>query len=201
MIRTGAVLAALLASGVLVGCGTDHSSAGSSHDCAFLMSEARSYISGLDRYEDLEAPMEGGADWVIEELKSECPSEFSRVRSEAAQRARSLQGAPDLQVAPEDAGPRIDDGDTRWNEARDQVGVRRTVCGPLVNDGQSDDDVFLNLGRGYPDPDRFTVVIWDVGEIEEIPPGTKVCASGTISSYQGVAQIEAPLGAVAIDLP
>ncbi len=81
------------------------------------------------------------------------------------------------------------------------MGERKTACGPLVKDGQSDDDVFLNLVRGYPDPDRFTIVIWDAGGVEEIAAGTAVCAEGRVSMYEGVTQIQADLEGVQVDLP
>lgn len=201
---TRAGLAALLVSGIaLVGCSSGGAAgaagAGAAgDDCAFLLSEAREHVSGLTSYEALEAPLEDGADWVIAELKSDCPAEFSQVRSEVADKARNLVGGADPWDDPGASGAR---GGLRWNQADDHVGERRTVCGPLVNDGRSGDDVFLNLGRGYPDRERFTVVLWDVGGIEEIPSGTKVCASGTISLYQGVAQIQAQLEDVSADLP
>lgn len=51
-------------------------------------------------------------------------------------------------------------------------------------------DVFLNIGRDYPDPARFTIVLWDVGGVESLPAGTTLCATGPISMYNGVAQIE-----------
>lgn len=77
-----------------------------------------------------------------------------------------------------------------WNEAADHVDTRQRVCGPLAGTGTTSDDVFLNLGRDYPDPDRFTVVLWDVGRVQHIDAGTNICVSGVVTSYQGVAQIE-----------
>lgn len=81
-------------------------------------------------------------------------------------------------------------GGIAWNEAAGLVGTDQRVCGPLVNSGTSDDDVFLNLGRGYPDASRFTIVIWDIGGIEPIEYGLTLFTSGVITSYEGVAQIE-----------
>ena len=73
------------------------------------------------------------------------------------------------------------------------------MCGPLTTIRTDDDDVFLNLGRGYPDPARFTIIIWDVGEVERLPAGTELCATGIVSSYYGVAQIElSDIGAVEV---
>ncbi len=81
-------------------------------------------------------------------------------------------------------------GGVAWDEAIAHVGSRERVCGPLASIGSSSDDVFLNIGRDYPDPDRFTVVLWDIGRVKHIAAGTTVCASGRITRYQGVAQIE-----------
>lgn len=61
---------------------------------------------------------------------------------------------------------------------------------PLAGTGTSTDDVFLNLGRNYPDPERFTIVLWDVGGIDAPPVGKTLCATGQITAYRGVAEIE-----------
>jgi hypothetical protein len=61
---------------------------------------------------------------------------------------------------------------------------------PLAGSGNSEDDVFLNLGLNYPASGRFQIVIWDIGGIEPIPYGATLCTVGVITVYQGVAQIE-----------
>lgn len=81
-------------------------------------------------------------------------------------------------------------GGIAWNKAINHVGSRKRVCGPLAGIGSSSDDVFLNIGRDYPDPGRFTVVLWDIGGIKPIAAGTTVCVSGRISLYRGVPQIQ-----------
>ena len=83
-----------------------------------------------------------------------------------------------------------DGGDVSWDDAINHVGTVQRVCGPLAGDGQDNDDVFLNLGLDYPDPERFQIVVWDVGALEPIPYGSKVCTTGLISTYNGVVQIE-----------
>ncbi len=52
----------------------------------------------------------------------------------------------------------------QWDEAYQYTDQYVSVCGPVVDsyfaastDGQP---TFLNLGKEYPDPDRFTVLIW-----------------------------------------
>jgi len=81
-------------------------------------------------------------------------------------------------------------GGIAWRDAAHKVGTNQRICGPLVSIRNSNDDVFLNLGYDYPDPGRFTIVIWDIGALEPIPSGTTVCTTGVISLFDGVLQIE-----------
>jgi len=81
-------------------------------------------------------------------------------------------------------------GGIAWNEAAAHAGTTQRVCGPLAGGGNSYDDVFLNLGRDYPDPARFQIVVWDIGSLEPIAGGLTLCTSGRITLYEGVAQIE-----------
>lgn len=81
-------------------------------------------------------------------------------------------------------------GGIAWNEAVGYAGTEQRVCGPLAGGGNSEDDVFLNLGLDYPDPERFQIVVWDVGGLEPIAGGSTLCTSGVITLYNGVAQIE-----------
>ena len=76
------------------------------------------------------------------------------------------------------------------NEAGNYAGMTQHVCGPLAGSGDSNDDVFLNLGRDYPDTGRFQIVLWDIGGVEPIPHGTTLCTMGEITLYEGVAQVE-----------
>lgn len=86
-----------------------------------------------------------------------------------------------------------------WDEAIDHIGERGTVCGPVMGtryaSGSRGEPTFLNLGKDYPDPDRFTVVIW--GENRDNFPfapeveydNKTICVSGLIETYEGVPQI------------
>lgn len=111
---------------------------------------------------------------------------------------RVCMGNPRRSVR-ETAADRNPGGGIAWNEAANHVGTSQRVCGPLSGIGSSEDDVFLNLGRDYPDPARFTIVLWDVGSVQAPPSGAMLCASGVISTYEGVAQMELrSVGAVEI---
>jgi hypothetical protein len=87
-----------------------------------------------------------------------------------------------------------------WNEAKSWAGEFKVVCGPVVDtayaSGSSGKPTFLNIGRSYPDPERFTVVIWD-GNRANFPRqpenyylGKDICVDGLIELYKGGAQIE-----------
>ena len=90
-------------------------------------------------------------------------------------------------------------GGISWQEAASHARSVQKVCGPLAGTGMSDDDFFLNVGRDYPDPQRFTIVLWDVGSVQPPPLGATVCATGPIVLYQGVAQIQVrSVGAVEV---
>ena len=87
------------------------------------------------------------------------------------------------------AGETQPGGGIAWDEAANYAGTTQRVCGPLAGSGISDDDVFLNLGRDYPDPERFQILIWDIGSVEPILIGATVCASGEVALHDGVAEI------------
>lgn len=90
--------------------------------------------------------------------------------------------------------------DIQWNEAKYNIGEWKTVCGTVVDthyavtsNGQP---TFLNIGEPYPDPARFTVVIWgDYRGNFPSPPedyylGKNIGVTGLITEYEGIAQIE-----------
>ncbi len=86
-----------------------------------------------------------------------------------------------------------------WDKAYEHVGERATVRGPVKSpryaSGSRGQPTFLNVGRPYPDPDRFTVVIWgeDRGNFPSPPEqaydGETICVTGLIETYQGGPQI------------
>ena len=87
-----------------------------------------------------------------------------------------------------------------WDEAKNHIGERTTVYGLVVDtryaSGSSGKPTFLNMGNSYPDPNRFTVVIW-IGNRAKFPQppevyynGKTIYVTGLIDSYEGVPQIE-----------
>lgn len=127
-----------------------------------------------------------------------CADWSNRIRAEAVELLRVEGLCQDALLANGAPPATIADG-LSWDAAAEYVGTEQRVCGPITTIRTDDDDVFLNLGRDYPDPARFTIIIWDVGEVERLPAGTELCATGLVSSYDGVAQIElSDIGAVEV---
>lgn len=175
-----AATAANAVSLLLVGCFSS-GGAGANADsvttaCADLLAEARHLVA-------IGQTGDGRLDWTLDELSYRCDAEYDRFVDETA---AAIAGDPGGSSAAT-SGPT---GSIPWSDAINRVGSTQYVCGPLANSGVSGDDVFLNLGLGYPEVGRFTIVLWDVGAVEEIPSGTTLCARGTITLYQGTAQIE-----------
>ena len=87
-----------------------------------------------------------------------------------------------------------------WDEAKYHIGERTTVYGAVVDthwaSGSKGKPTFLNIGKPYPDPDRFTVVIW-VDYRANFPQapevyylGKTIYVTGLITEYNGIPQIE-----------
>ena len=85
-------------------------------------------------------------------------------------------------------------------EAKDHIGERTTVYGTVVSanyaSGSSGQPTFLNMCYAYPNPNRFTVVIWgeNRGKFPQPPEdyydGKTIYVSGLIVPYEGMAEIE-----------
>lgn len=82
-------------------------------------------------------------------------------------------------------------------DAAAKVGQTATVCGTVVSPTYlTGGPTFLNLDAAYPDH-HFTIVIWpEYRDLYARPPeemfaGRFACVRGYVSSYNGVAQIEA----------
>jgi SH3-like domain-containing protein len=87
-----------------------------------------------------------------------------------------------------------------WDQARNYVGQRTTVCGPVARafyaGSSRGQPTFVDLGNAFPNPSRFTTVIWgrDRGNFSPSPEslyrGKSLCVSGTVQLFEGVPQIE-----------
>ncbi len=87
-----------------------------------------------------------------------------------------------------------------WSEALNHVGEQATVRGPVKGANYASKTkgkpTFLDIGRAYPDPARFTVLIWGDDRAafavapEKAYTGKTICVTGLITSYKGGAEIE-----------
>ena len=77
-----------------------------------------------------------------------------------------------------------------WDQAGNYSGTYQRVCGRLTSMRNTYNGAFVNVGRDYPDPGRFTFVLWGY-ELQPLPSAATICASGNIYIYEGTtAQME-----------
>lgn len=86
-----------------------------------------------------------------------------------------------------------------WRRASGLEGEVGSVRGPVVSTryvpSEKGRPTFLNIGVDYPNPSRFTVVIFgeDRGSFAEAPEdaydGARVCVTGLVEDYQGVTEM------------
>lgn len=91
-------------------------------------------------------------------------------------------------------------GAIAWDAAGEHVGQIVTVRGPVVDaafaSASRGQPTFLNIGKGYPDPGRFTVVIWIPNRDnfpaapEELYRGRMICVTGEVTLYNGLPEME-----------
>jgi micrococcal nuclease len=87
-----------------------------------------------------------------------------------------------------------------WGAAAAHAGERATVRGPVVGThfaaSANGQPTFLNVGRDYPDPSRFQVLVWGrdrdrfPAPPERLYDGRTICVTGRIALYRGVAEME-----------
>jgi len=88
----------------------------------------------------------------------------------------------------------------QWDEAKDHIGDRTTVCGPVAGTKygatSSGNPTWLNIGKDYPSSERFVVIIWGENRSNFPQPpetyyyGKTICVTGLIQEYKGIPQIE-----------
>jgi hypothetical protein len=86
-----------------------------------------------------------------------------------------------------------------WDEAAAHVGEEITLCGPVMGahyaESSQGKPTFLNIGEPYPNPARFTVVIWGddranfPGKPEELYTDQEICITSTIEEYDGALEM------------
>jgi DNA/RNA endonuclease YhcR with UshA esterase domain len=113
----------------------------------------------------------------------------------------SLTSHKDITPTQENSsGQTSDSNQINWNEANGYIGEFVTVCGPVVSTyfatSTNGQPTFLNIGKEYPDPERFTALIWG-RNLENFPfnPdeyyfGKTICVQGFVEEYEGILEIE-----------
>ena len=81
-------------------------------------------------------------------------------------------------------------GEVAWDRAGSHEGETVRVCGPLRGTGSTQDATFLNLGVDHPDPERFTVVIWEAAPRRSWSVGARVCARGTGEAFEDIHEMQ-----------
>ena len=87
-----------------------------------------------------------------------------------------------------------------WSQARNHLGERKSVCGQVAGTNHAStikgEPTFLDMGRKYPDPTRFTVLIWGDQRInfsfkpEDFYANKNICVTGLILDHKGSTEIE-----------
>ncbi len=81
-----------------------------------------------------------------------------------------------------------------WDQAKNYIGQTVTVTGPVVGTHDFGGAAVLNVGKDYPDPDRFTVYISadnHPGMPADLDSGKTISVTGTLKTYHDVPEIEA----------
>lgn len=106
--------------------------------------------------------------------------------------------------------PDPDATELNWESAADFVGETATICGPVAGvnvepgepiiervgdglemQGWEAGDTFVNIGKDYPDPSRFAVVVFDEepSDYDWLTLEEDVCATGFVKMYKGSPQM------------
>jgi hypothetical protein len=83
-----------------------------------------------------------------------------------------------------------------WDQAKAHAGQTATVTGPVVGSHEFQDSgaAVLNIGKDYPDPDRFTIYLpaeKRKGAPDDLYLGKTVTVTGEIKMFHGAAEIVA----------
>ena len=81
-----------------------------------------------------------------------------------------------------------------WDQAKNYIGQTVTVTGPVIGTHDFGGAATLNVGKDYPDPDRFTVYISADNRAAmpaDLDNGKTISVTGTLKTYHDVPEIEA----------
>ncbi|MGA2443315.1 MAG: hypothetical protein ABSH08_20375 [Tepidisphaeraceae bacterium] len=102
--------------------------------------------------------------------------------------------AADLPATQPTTMPTTNPSRITWDQAKDHIGQSVTVTGPVVDTHDFGDAAVLNVGKDFPNPDRFTVYIpadKRTGFPADLDNGKTISVTGTLKLYHDVPEIEA----------
>ena len=185
-------LAIILLSSLSTSCAQTYSNEdlGEAYQNGYNAGFAAGYTAGLDQ---AEVSQEESTET---EAEAEEPIETAELdeKEPASTQPVSL---PDEEEGDQDGKP---SGAFHWYVAKNHIGEWITAYGTVVGtrwaSTSNGKPTFLNVGKDYPSPDRFAIVIWidNRGKFSQPPEdyylGKTICVSGLVDTYQGVVQIE-----------
>jgi len=148
-------------------------------------------LSACAKKTDLEEPptLVVSADPTLAEI----PTEISIATNIPAPTATPVPSPTPIPPTPTEELP------IHWNQAKDFIGETKTVCGPVKSaffaENSEGQPTFLNIGKDYPDPARFSVIIWEEDRAnftiapEQAYLNQTICITGEIQEYDGIAEI------------
>jgi len=88
----------------------------------------------------------------------------------------------------------------QWFHAANYIGKKVTICGRVAGaywaESSRGKPTFINIGKPYPEPERFTVIIWGRNRdnfshpVEKYYEGKTVCVTGMVIEYNGMPEME-----------
>ncbi|MFC2043230.1 hypothetical protein ACFLUA_03670 [Chloroflexota bacterium] len=136
-----------------------------------------------------------------EQWRCQPPSPTDADRLTQQDDVKSIAPQKDISPIQENSSSKTSDtNQINWNEADGYIEEFVSVCGPVVSayfatytNGQP---TFLNIGKEYPDPERFTALIWG-RDLENFPFNPDeyyfdktICIQGFVEEYKGTLEIE-----------
>jgi hypothetical protein len=88
-----------------------------------------------------------------------------------------------------------------WDQAKNYIGQNVTVTGPVIGTHDFGGAAVLNVGKDYPDPDRFTVYISAdkrTSMPDDLDKGKTISVTGTLKMFHNVPEIEADAAHISI---
>jgi hypothetical protein len=91
-----------------------------------------------------------------------------------------------------------------WDQAKDHIGQKAIVTGPVIGMHDFGDAAVLNIGKNFPDPSRFTVYL-SADQRKALPAdldvGKTISVTGKLKLFHKVPEIEGDAKQITIIAP